>query len=242
MLYYIGLFCVFIYIWQFIANRLKLERGCPSWVLEQIAAFFTEGFMKLGRAAVWISSFVEYVRLEMFYVPLFQLLKPLYDICISWLWFFSAYAESAAKFTNHYIIYWGSFLLLNIIVGGLLYVVCEQEMEFAQRFFIQFRITTIWDYVWLTCSISVLISLAALGMYFCGVVIHAIVKNIWNDVNKNDTLLAEKSAREEKRRKEKEAATKVAESEKIQSPQPEADAIKPKPLGTKGKNNKNSQE
>ena len=164
MFYYTALFCIVIYVWQFVAVRLKLDRGRPSWVLEQIAAFFTEGFMKLGRAAVWISSFVEYVRLEMFYVPLFQLLKPLYDICISWLWFFSAYAESAAKFTNHYVIYWGSFLLLNSTVVLLLYVFCEEEMNFwwiasSNRYLIQLRIVSLWDHVWLAFFISIWTSL-----------------------------------------------------------------------------------
>lgn len=51
----------------------KTDKIRPSYVLTQIASFLTWLAQCVGRAAAYVSSFVEYVKGEMFYVPLFKL-------------------------------------------------------------------------------------------------------------------------------------------------------------------------
>jgi len=199
--WYIAAPLIAIYVWQFIANRF--DRYRPSWVLVKIADGLTEGFQRLGRFAVYVSSFVEYVHLEMFYVPLFQLLKPLYDIAISWLWFFSSYAESAAKFTNDLVVYWGSFLLMYIITVVLMYISGGYYTEFIwvelrDRRIIDMMPISIWGCMLMSFVVSIILFVGSMMLYYAGMAVHGAIKNLWNDVNKDNVLIAERAAREQK--------------------------------------------
>ena len=152
--------------------------------------------MWLGRTVAYVSSFAEYVRAEMFYVPLFQLLKPLYDLCVCWLWFFTEYAKTAATFSNQYVVYWGSFFILMLIVDGGLYAFYPRDWE------------TYWEIV---VGGFVLTGCGYVVFFFAykiGIALHELIKSWWNGANKNDALVAEKNRRAKPQDTDKSSAEK----------------------------------
>lgn len=124
---------------------------------------------------------MEYIKGEMFYVPLFKLLKPTYDICISWLWFFTAYFESAGKFANEYVVYGGSFLIIKVLCMLILYYIDPTQ--------------TFMDYVYMAFASTMGISLVVMTLYFIGSLLHESIRDCWNSANKNNALIEEGSVR-----------------------------------------------
>lgn len=172
-----------IYIPEFIADRIGWERLRPSWVLIQVAAWATAATQRIGHFIGWLSSFVDYVRLEMFYVPFFKLLKPTYDLCISWLWVFTGYVEFADKFKRTGIVYWGSYLIIVIISTCIAYYV---HPYYNPEVNIPIILTD-------GCILGTVISLIFMVIYYFGNAVHEIIKNIWNVINKNNILLVGRS-------------------------------------------------
>lgn len=167
-----------IYIPEFIADRFAWERMRPSWILVKVAAWATNGAMALGRFIGYVSSFVDYLRFEMFYVPLFKLLKPGYDLCISWLWVFTGYVDFAEKFNRTGIVYWGTYLILVAIYGMISY----------SWYTIPWMHHVMGAVMMAAATYSVLFIL-----YYGGNVLHGFVKTLWNMVNKNNILLVGRS-------------------------------------------------
>lgn len=173
-----------LYIPEFIADRFKWVYARPSWVLINLAAWATDAAMALGRFIGWVSSFVDYLRFEIFYVPLFKLLKPSYDLCISWLWIFTGYVDFAEKFKRTGVVYWGSYLLIAAAWTGGTYVL-EMYTDLQWPNFVSRLVTAgVWG----------LITYGLIGLlYFGGNTMHEAVKYVWNLFNKDNVLLVGRS-------------------------------------------------
>lgn len=198
----IGGFCFGIYLWQFIARQCKWEKR-PSWVLKIIADFLTDLFITIGKIVARISSLVEYVKFEMFYIPLFELLVPIYEICISWLWFFTGYYDYVSKFAKTSIVYMGSYWIIFIPI--FIYDIWSiwNELIFSPVGFF---------FILIIPAIKAGIIYAIIVVvYYVGNFIHYLIKFIWETVNENDALLTTKESRKEMKKKKN---VKVMEKEK----------------------------
>lgn len=108
-----------IYIWQVACEVNEWELG-PAWGLVKVKLWANDFFECLGRWVAYISSYLHWLKLRTLWDALVHLVEPLIGILCSGFYFVKGYVLSAAEYTQTYMIYVGSGLLV-ILVGAVLW-------------------------------------------------------------------------------------------------------------------------
>jgi hypothetical protein len=115
-LYYIGipfLFGTMLFVIQLVCEVRKTTTT-PGTVLTSISTHLQKFFKRLGSYVAYLSSYLQWLKLETVYDAAMHLLTPTVGILLSWTYFFAGYFKACFSYAAPFAIYIGTFLPIAI--------------------------------------------------------------------------------------------------------------------------------
>jgi hypothetical protein len=111
-----SLFMFSILVWEHVGRGHEMNFR-PSIGLKIVAGWAQDFFTRFGKFFAWVSSFLTNIDLQEVWKTIYDIGRPIFDICTSVFYFAKGYVEYATEFVNKtWLVYVGS------IVVGLFFV------------------------------------------------------------------------------------------------------------------------
>ena len=137
----IGLTFLIMYIIEYICFKTGVEIK-PSAVFKFIYHYLKEFFQNMGKFCAWISSFLTFIEFEELVQVAKDLFEPIFDILLSWIYFFKGYIDKAMLYVNkNVLVYIGSIILIGIIYGLICYFGFEDNLIMWMNRIIEFWVS-----------------------------------------------------------------------------------------------------
>jgi len=107
--------CFAIFAWEHWASMQKIVYK-PTYYIDLTTEFFKELFFQLGKLFAWMSSFVDWLKLQQIAETLGALIKSLTGLALTGFSFVEGYISEILTYNiNRYLIFFGSGVLITIV-------------------------------------------------------------------------------------------------------------------------------
>lgn len=108
--------CLSVFVWEHWASMQKITYK-PTYYIDLATEFLEEVFFQFGKFFAWISSFIDWFKLQQVAETLGTFTKSLIGLALSGFSFVEGYISEILTYDiNHYLIFFGSFAIIVMIL------------------------------------------------------------------------------------------------------------------------------